>query len=107
MVAASEQKNNRIDYFLGFLPFELFKDYSENRKAILSDKRESIDADVSEYLITNKTDCLSLAKSFKVDAVIFSSDSKWYEIISKHNFTTFKLDNGLFVFIVSANSSSS
>ena len=105
-IAASEQKNNRIDYFLGFLPFELFKDYSENRKAILSDKRESIDADVSEYLITNKTDCLSLAKSFKVDAVIFSSDSKWYEIISKHNFTTFKLDNGLFVFIVSANSKS-
>jgi hypothetical protein len=106
-VAASEQKNNRMEYFLGFLPFELFKNYLENRKSNISDKQESIDADVGEYLISNKTDCLNLAKSFKVDAIIFSSDSKWYEIISKHNFTTFKLDNGLFVFIVSAKSSSS
>ena len=101
-IVASEQKNNRIDYFLKFLPFELFENYLENRKASVSVKQESIKADISEYLISNKTDCLNLAKSFDIDAIIFSSDSKWYEIIIKHNFTTFKLNNGLFVSIVSS-----
>ncbi len=99
-IAASEQKNNRIDYFLKFLPFELFENYLKNSKASVSVKQESIKADISEYLISNKTDCLNLARSFDIDAIIFSSDSKWYDIISKHNYTTFKLNNGLFVFIV-------
>jgi len=100
-IAASEQKNNRMNHFLKFLPFELFENYLNNRKSSVSIKQRSIEADISEYLVSNKTDCLDLARSFQVDAIIFSSDSNWNDVIVKHNFTTFKLNNGLFVLIVS------
>ena len=49
-------------------------------------ERRIIQSEINNYLITaNKTDCVSLAKTYGIDSIIFDKKSQWYSIVIDNN----------------------
>ena len=100
-IVASEQKIARVEPLLRIIDFDFFNNYLNNDKIKLAAARNSIKTDVNELTSKDSVDCLDIAESLDINAIIYTSDSRWNSMISKDNYPVFKLGNGFLLAIVS------
>ena len=86
-VEAIYMKGITLERYLGL--FHLDKVFAGIYKPALDTalkERRSIQSEITDYLIlASKTDCLSLAKTYGIDTILFDDKSRWYSITSNSN----------------------
>jgi len=99
-IAASEQKIARVEPLLRIIDFNFFNNYLNNNKIKLATAKNSIKTDVDELISKDSVNCLDIAESLDINAIIYTSDSRWNSMIAKENFPVFRLGNGFLLAIV-------